>query len=179
MKMTLTCMKMKLHEEIIFIWKVLHFDSFWNRGTRELGNGLWHTRVKEWECSCLNLIIITSKLVVDNPLCDITQIYITKRCVSMWLHRGKAHDIKQTNSRAYPTGTTTPQWDSDRRITPKIKIIDPTLQSLEFCEAVTDSRLFSFYHFSEQFLKTGRKLLFTRWLPRCDVWAPCVTIFVL
>ena len=28
MKMTLICMKMKLHAEIIFIWKVSHLDSF-------------------------------------------------------------------------------------------------------------------------------------------------------
>ena len=40
MKMTLICMKMKLHAELIFIWKVSHLDSLWNRGTRELGNGL-------------------------------------------------------------------------------------------------------------------------------------------
>ena len=39
MKMTFICMKMKLHAELIFIWKVLHLDSFWNRGTTELGNG--------------------------------------------------------------------------------------------------------------------------------------------
>ena len=31
---------MKLQAELIFIWKVLHLDSFWNRGTRDLGNGL-------------------------------------------------------------------------------------------------------------------------------------------
>ena len=41
MKMTLICMKMKLHAELIFIWKVSHLDSFWNRGTRELGDGLF------------------------------------------------------------------------------------------------------------------------------------------
>ena len=41
MKMTLICMKMNLHAELIFIWKVSHLDSFWNRGTRELGNGLF------------------------------------------------------------------------------------------------------------------------------------------
>ena len=40
MKMTLICMRMKLHAELIFIWKVSHLDSFRNRGTRELGNGL-------------------------------------------------------------------------------------------------------------------------------------------
>ena len=33
-------MKMKLYAELIFIWKVSHLDSFWNRDTRELGNGL-------------------------------------------------------------------------------------------------------------------------------------------
>ena len=33
-------MRMKLHAELIFIRKVSHLDSFWNRGTRELGNGL-------------------------------------------------------------------------------------------------------------------------------------------
>ena len=31
---------MKLHEEFMFIWKVLHLDLFWNGGTRKLGNGL-------------------------------------------------------------------------------------------------------------------------------------------
>ena len=40
MKMTLICMKMKLHAELIFVWKVSHLDSLWNRGTRELVNGL-------------------------------------------------------------------------------------------------------------------------------------------
>ena len=40
MKMTLICMKMKLHAELIFIWNVSHLNAFWNRGTRELGNGV-------------------------------------------------------------------------------------------------------------------------------------------
>ena len=40
MKITLICMRMKLHAELIFIWKVSHLDSFWNGGIRELGNGL-------------------------------------------------------------------------------------------------------------------------------------------
>ena len=44
MKMTLTCMKIKLNAELIFIWMVSHLDSFWNRSTRELGNGLLKTR---------------------------------------------------------------------------------------------------------------------------------------
>ena len=33
-------MRMKLHAGLIFICKVLHLDSFWNRGTKELGNNL-------------------------------------------------------------------------------------------------------------------------------------------
>ena len=41
MKMTLICMKMNLRAGLIFIWKVSHLDSFWNRGPRELGNGLF------------------------------------------------------------------------------------------------------------------------------------------
>ena len=40
MKMTLICMKMELLAEFIFIWKVSHLDSFWNRGAIEIGNGL-------------------------------------------------------------------------------------------------------------------------------------------
>ena len=39
MKMTLICMKMKMQAELIFIRMVSHLDSFWNRGTIELGNG--------------------------------------------------------------------------------------------------------------------------------------------
>ena len=37
MWMSLICMKMKQHAELIFIWKVPHLDSFWNRGSTELG----------------------------------------------------------------------------------------------------------------------------------------------
>ena len=40
MKMTLSCMKTKLHAELIFIRKVSHLDSIRNRGTRELENDL-------------------------------------------------------------------------------------------------------------------------------------------
>ena len=41
--MTLICMKMKLHAKLIFIRKVSYLGSFWNRSTRELGNGLLKT----------------------------------------------------------------------------------------------------------------------------------------
>ena len=52
-KMTLICMKLKLHAKLIFIWRVSHLNSFWNRGTRELGNrGLltisFKTMTKDW-----------------------------------------------------------------------------------------------------------------------------------
>ena len=49
MKMTLFCMKMKLRVELIFIWKVSHLGSFWNRGTRELGNGLSGNSEREFK----------------------------------------------------------------------------------------------------------------------------------
>ena len=39
-KMTVICMNMKLNAELIFVWKISHLDSVWNRGTRELGNGI-------------------------------------------------------------------------------------------------------------------------------------------
>ena len=38
--MTLICMKMNLLAELIFMWKISHLDLFWNRRTRELGDGL-------------------------------------------------------------------------------------------------------------------------------------------
>ena len=40
MKMSMICIRMDLWVKLIFIWKVSHLDSFWNRGKRELGNGL-------------------------------------------------------------------------------------------------------------------------------------------
>ena len=55
MKTTLICMKMKLHAELIFIWKVSHLDSFWNRGTRELGNGLLALHLLRHVCGLKNL----------------------------------------------------------------------------------------------------------------------------
>ena len=44
----LICMKMKLHAGLIFIWKILTLDSFWNRGTRELRNGLLYVGWRTW-----------------------------------------------------------------------------------------------------------------------------------
>ena len=58
MKMTLICTRMKLHAELTFIWKVSHLDSFWNRGTRELGNGLLARAV----ASCISSARTESKL---------------------------------------------------------------------------------------------------------------------
>ena len=48
--MTLICMKMKVHAELIFIWKVSHLDSFWNRGKRELRNGLLVLLTDQFSC---------------------------------------------------------------------------------------------------------------------------------
>ena len=62
MKMTLICKKMKLHAELIFIWKVSHLDSFRNRGTRELGNGLFST------CNSLN---ISPHSLLKKNCCDL------------------------------------------------------------------------------------------------------------
>ena len=56
--MTLICMKMKLHAELIFIWKVSHLDSLSNRGTRELGNSLlcWNVKImKIWKPLCKSI----------------------------------------------------------------------------------------------------------------------------
>ena len=60
MKMNFICMKMKLHAELIFIWKVSHLDSFWSRGTRELGNGyfVWHPQILSeiFECFIVSCV---------------------------------------------------------------------------------------------------------------------------
>ena len=42
MKMTLICMKKELHAKLIITCTVSPLESFSNRGTRELGNGLVH-----------------------------------------------------------------------------------------------------------------------------------------
>ena len=47
--MSLICMKMKLHAELRFIWKVSHLDSFLNRGKGELGNGQFHLLGSMWK----------------------------------------------------------------------------------------------------------------------------------
>ena len=40
MKMSSACSFILMQIKVIFITTVSHLDSFWNRGTRELGNGL-------------------------------------------------------------------------------------------------------------------------------------------
>ena len=63
------------------------------------------------------------------------------------------------------------------RITPKIRIIDPNLQSLEFFQVVTNSRLFLLYHFSLKFIKHAKiavcKMATTWWHI-----SPIISIFV-
>ena len=39
--MILICMKMKLRAELIFIRKVSHLDSFWNRGKENSEMAYW------------------------------------------------------------------------------------------------------------------------------------------
>ena len=45
MKMSSTCSFIFMQIKFIFITMVSHLDSFWNRGTRELGNGLLSRRI--------------------------------------------------------------------------------------------------------------------------------------
>ena len=87
MKMTLIYMKMKLHAELIFIWKVSHLDSVSNRGTRELGNGLFKTYWTQlWEnlsskisCTCLFKELFTREMASSKP------VLFTRRLFSMLL----------------------------------------------------------------------------------------------
>ena len=58
MKMTLICMKMTLHAKLIFISKVSHLDSFWNRDTRELGNGLLHGSLVTWRNKPFGVLVL-------------------------------------------------------------------------------------------------------------------------
>ena len=44
MKMSSACSFIFMQIKVIFIRMVSHLDSLWNRGTRELGNGLFHSR---------------------------------------------------------------------------------------------------------------------------------------
>ena len=50
-------MRMKLQAELTFMWKVWHLDSFWNRGPRELENGLGAYK----PTSCTESVLILSK----------------------------------------------------------------------------------------------------------------------
>ena len=40
MKMSFTYKSIRMQIILIFIWKISHLDSVWNRGRRQLGNGL-------------------------------------------------------------------------------------------------------------------------------------------
>ena len=48
MKMSSSCSFILMQIKLIFIRMVSHLDSFWNRGTRELGNGLIWSRKWSW-----------------------------------------------------------------------------------------------------------------------------------
>ena len=77
MKMILICMKMKLHAEIIFIWKVSHLDSFWNRGPRELGNGLCARSHWSISCGLLRKNHSSSELLYKSNRPQVSMGYIT------------------------------------------------------------------------------------------------------
>ena len=53
MKMSFACSFIFMQIKVISIRMVSHLDSFWNRGTRELGNGLLNTRWKYKQTICL------------------------------------------------------------------------------------------------------------------------------
>ena len=42
MKMSFTHKSIRMQIILIFIWKISHLDSVWNRGRRQLGNGLFN-----------------------------------------------------------------------------------------------------------------------------------------
>ena len=44
MKMSFTHKSIRMQIILIFIWKISHLDSVWNRGRRQLGNGLSRAR---------------------------------------------------------------------------------------------------------------------------------------
>ena len=46
---------MKLHVELIFMWKVLHFDSFWNRFPKIKGHKSYTNFTSIFVKSCLFL----------------------------------------------------------------------------------------------------------------------------
>ena len=66
MKMTLICMKMKLHAELIFIWKVSHLDSFWNRAaTRNSEMAYWTLAL---HVSLEQALTLTATVVISQAL---------------------------------------------------------------------------------------------------------------
>ena len=69
MKMTLIYMKMKLQVELTFIWIVSNLDSFWNRGTRELRNGLLTCESRGFQITGIQLHKIQIRSpVIGHPL---------------------------------------------------------------------------------------------------------------
>ena len=64
MKMSMICIRMDLWVKLISIWKVSHLDSFWNRGKRQLGNGLF----------CCDTCC-TKNCLVTYPASDISRIF--------------------------------------------------------------------------------------------------------
>ena len=84
MKMILICMNVKLHAELIFMWKVSHLDSFWNRGTRELRNGLLNLPFVKNKSIRLPFVTKNSKHLGEtsarnsSPLIEFTPLWKTR-----------------------------------------------------------------------------------------------------
>ena len=62
MKMTLICMKIKLHAELIFIWKVWHLDLFWNREMVYFEHSFVFKKVSAPQLEWIIIIIIVIEL---------------------------------------------------------------------------------------------------------------------
>ena len=73
MKMSMICIRMDLWVKFIFIWKVSHLDSFWNRGKTQLGNGLLPLRFRSqiprltWQAQALERDVAHSSVAYMSP----------------------------------------------------------------------------------------------------------------
>ena len=63
MKMSSACSFIFMYIKVIFIRMVLHLDSLWNRGTRELGNGLLVIWLRERKNEHFNKAVVSSNTV--------------------------------------------------------------------------------------------------------------------
>ena len=91
--------------ELIFTWKVSHLDSFWDRGTRELGNGL---------------------LALPNRP-KWTVVHDHKKCSRSLISRGK---LTKTNLRGHKQRTFTPNQGETLINRDKVMVVNFKMNSL-------------------------------------------------